>query len=245
MPPETELIKQQMNQTRVSLTEKLEALENKVFGTVHDTSGTISNTVQQVSSTVRDTVREVGAAVRETTGNVRASVREAVSSARDAVSISRQMHEHPWLMLGGSVFAGYVGGLVLDNLERGRLLSPPSLSAAPERLLPQGSEVRERAESVQAPRRGGSSFLKALVETFAPELDKLKRVALGTALGLVRDKVGESVPEHLREDVTALMDRVTQKLGGEPSPPGAMLGAGGAEHDERNGAEMARSMGIG
>jgi hypothetical protein len=241
MPPETELIKQQMNQTRVSLTEKLEALENKVFGTVHDTTGAISSTVQQVSSLVRDTVRDVGATVRDTTGNVHANVQEVMSSAREAMSISRQMHEHPWLMLSGSVFAGYVGGLLLDNLEHGR---PPSLPVAPERLLPRDAEVRERAESAPS-RRGGSSFWNALIETFAPELDKLKRAALGTALGLVRDRVGESVPPHLRENFTELMDRVTQKLGGEPAPQGAMLGASDGEPDERNGAEMARSMGIG
>jgi hypothetical protein len=245
MPPETELIKQQMGQTRASLTEKLEMLENKVLGTVHDTTGTISNTVQQISSTVRDTVHEVGTAVRGTTGDVRASVREAVSSARDAVDLSRQMREHPWLMLGGSVFAGYVGGLLLDNLERGRLPALPSLPASPEKLLPQGSELRERVESAPPARRTGSSFLRALVDTFAPELDKLKRIALGTALGLVRDKVGESVPPQMKENFTELMDRVTEKLGGEPPPPGAMFGTARAEHDEGNGSEMARMRGIG
>jgi ElaB/YqjD/DUF883 family membrane-anchored ribosome-binding protein len=242
MPPETELIKQQMGQTRSSLTEKLEMLETKVFGTVHDTTGTLSNTIQQVSSTVRDTVREVGASVRETTGDVRASVRQAMCSAREAVNVSRQVQEHPWLMLGGSVFVGYVGGLLLDNLQRGRL---PSLPAAPERLLPQASEVRERMESAPAPRRAGSSFLRALVDTFAPELDQLKRLALGTALGVVRDKLGETVPPHLKENVTELMDRVTAKLGGEPPPPGAMFGAAETEHDERNGSKMARARGMG
>ncbi|HEY7158892.1 MAG TPA: hypothetical protein VH575_33415, partial [Gemmataceae bacterium] len=136
MPPETELIKQQMDQTRLSLVEKLETLENKVFGAVHDTTGTISSTVQQFGSTMRETTRDVGA-----------TVREAVSSARDALNVSRQMHEHPWLMLGGSVFAGYVGGLLLDNLERGHVPSLPSVPAAPERLLPRDSEVRQRAES--------------------------------------------------------------------------------------------------
>jgi ElaB/YqjD/DUF883 family membrane-anchored ribosome-binding protein len=242
MPPETELIRQQMGQTRSSLTEKLELLETKVFGTVHDTTGTISNTVQQVSSTVRDTVREVGAAVQQTTGDVRASVRQAMCSAREAVSVSRQVQEHPWLMLGGSVFAGYVGGLLLDNLQRGHL---PSLPAAPERLLPQDSEVRERIESVPPARHTGSSFLRSLVDTFAPELDKLKRLAVGTALGLVRDKFGESVPTHMRENFTELMDRVTVKLGGEPPPPGAMFGTMETEHDEGNGLKMARARGIG
>jgi len=244
MPPETELIKQQMGQTRASLTEKLETLENKVFGTLHETTGTVTNTVQQVGSTVRDTVRDVGAAVRETTRDVRATVREGISSARDAVDLSRQMHEHPWLMLGGSVFAGYVGGLLLDNLERGHVPTLPSLPA-PEQLLPQDYEVRERIESVPAPRHSGSSFLKVLADTFAPELDKLKRLALGTAMGLVRDKLGESVPAQMKENFTELMDRVTEKLGGESPPPGAMFGMGATEQEESNGSSMARSRGIG
>jgi ElaB/YqjD/DUF883 family membrane-anchored ribosome-binding protein len=244
MPPETELIKQRMGQTRASLTEKLETLENKVLGTVNDTTSTVSNTVQQVTSTVRDTVREVGATVRETTGDVRASVREAVSSARDAVDLSRQVREHPWLMLGGSVVAGYVGGVLLDNLERGRLPALPSLPA-PEQLLPQGSELRERVESAPASRRTGSSFLRALADTFAPELDKLKGAAIGLALGLVRDKVSESVPAHMKEGFTELMDRVTEKLGGEAPPPGSMFAAGETEHDESNGSKMARARGVG
>jgi hypothetical protein len=245
MPPETELIKQQMGQTRASLTEKMETLENKVLGTVHQTTDTVSNTVQLVGSTVRDTVQQVGCTVRDTTQDVRATMHETVGSVRDALDLSRQMQEHPWVMLGGSVFVGYVGGRLLDSLERGRLPSLPSLPAAPERLLPEGSEVRERLEAVPAPRRSTSSFLSALLDTFAPELDKLKRVALGAALGLVRDKVGESVPPQMRENFTELMDRVTQKLGGEPPPPGAMLGVGTGEQEDRNGSEMARSMGLG
>lgn len=241
MPPETELIKQQMGQTRVALSDKLESLENRLFGAVHDTTGVISHTVEQVGSTLRGTVEHVGSAVRETSRDVNAVVRETVSSARDAVNLSRQMHEHPWLMLGGSVFAGYVSGLVLDNLERGRLPSLPALPAA-EQLLPHDSEMRERMESTPASRRGGGSFLRALVDTFAPELDKLKRVAVGTAMGLLRDKVSESVPLHMREDVSALMDRVAHKLGGEPQPSG-MFGAEDVKHEERNGADRVRAMG--
>ncbi|HEY7310564.1 MAG TPA: hypothetical protein VH643_14465 [Gemmataceae bacterium] len=245
MPPETELIKQQMGQTRAALTEKMETLENKVLGTVSDTTDTVSNTVQQVGSTVRDTVQQVGSTVRETSQDLRSVMHDTVGSMRDALDLSRHVQAHPWVMLGGSVFVGYVGGRLLDGLEQGRLPSLPSLSGAPERLLPQGSEVRERIESVPAPRRSGSSFLQALLDTFAPELDKLKRVAIGAALGLMRDKLGESVPPPMKENFTELMDRVTQKLGGEPPPPGSLFGREAAEQEDRNGSEKARSMGIG
>jgi ElaB/YqjD/DUF883 family membrane-anchored ribosome-binding protein len=231
MPPETELIKQQMGQTRTALTEKIETLETKVFTTM----GTTTDTVAQ-------TVHEVGATVRETAQDVRATMHETMASVRDALDLSRQMHQHPWLMLGGSVLVGYVGGLVLDNLERGQMPSLPSLPVGAEQLLPRDSEVRERIEAQPPAKRGGSSFFRALAETFAPELDKLKRTALGMAMGVVRQKISESVPAHMREHVTELVDRVTVKLGGEPPPPGAMFGQS-EQHQEGDGAHMARSMG--
>ncbi len=232
MPPETELIKQQMGQTRAALTDKLETLENKVLGTVSTTTDAVSQTVH-----------EVGATVRETAQDVRATMNETLSSVRDAFNVSRQFQEHPWLLLGGSVVAGYAGGLILDNLEHGHLPSLPSLPSA-ERLLPQGSEVRQRFEAAQPTRRRAPAFLQALVETFAPELDKLKAAALGMALGVVRDKLHQSVPPQMREDFAQMMDRITTKLGGEPYPPGAMFGAS-EEDDEANGAHATRTMGMG
>ena len=232
MPPETELIKQQMGQTRAALSEKLETLETKVF-----------NTVGTTTDTVALTVHEVGATVRETAQDVRATMHETMASMRDALDLTQQMHQHPWLMVGGSVVAGYVGGLVLDNLERGRLPSLPSMPIAAEQLLPSDSEVRERMEVQPPTRRTGSAFFRALAESFAPELDKLKRTALGMALGVVRQKISESVPPTMREQVVEMMDRVTVKLGGEPLPPGAMFGRGDP-HEEGDGAHMAHSTGM-
>jgi ElaB/YqjD/DUF883 family membrane-anchored ribosome-binding protein len=219
MPPETELIKQQMGQTRAALTDKLEALETKVLGTVNTTTDTVAQTV-----------REVGATVRETAQDVRATVHETLSSVRDALDVTRQAHEHPWLLLGGSVAAGYVGGCLLDTLERGR--HPSADVGRSMGLLP--------GETEPPARHSAASFFKALAETFAPELDKLKRAALGMAMGVMRDKISESVPPQMRENFTEMMDRVTVKLGGEPSPPEAMYGQG--EESETNGARTAHTM---
>ena len=233
MPPETELIKQQMCQTRASLTEKVERLENQVLGTVRDTTNTVSGTVHEVSSAVRGTVQEV-----------RATVNEAISSTRDALDLSRQMQQHPWLLFGSSVAAGYIGGRLLDSIESGRFPPRAALPAAAEQLLPSSSEVRQQLEARPAARVSTPSFLQTLLDTFAPEIDKLKRLALGAALGVVRDKVAESVPPQLRGDVVNLMDRFTTKLGGDAPPPGAMFGWG-EESEEHNGAERASPMGMG
>jgi hypothetical protein len=230
MPPETELIKQQMGQTRAALTDKLENLETKILGTVNTTTDTLGHTVEEVGTTVRETARDV-----------RATVHETLASVRDALDVSRQMHQHPWALVGGSILAGYVGGVVLDNLERGHLPSLPSLPSA-EQLLPRDSEVRERIESEPPARRTGSTFFKALFDSFAPELEKLKAAAVGLALGAVRDKIGEAVPPHLRENISEMMDRFTVKLGGEVHVPGAMFGQS-EEEDEHDGAARERAMG--
>ncbi|HTU91080.1 MAG TPA: hypothetical protein VMF69_13465 [Gemmataceae bacterium] len=233
MPPETDLIKQQMGQTRASLSEKLQTLENKVVATVSSTTETVSRTVN-----------EVGATVCETAQNVRGAMNDTMSSVRDALDVSRQFHRHPWLMVGGSVAAGYVGGVILDNLEQGRLPSLSSVAAAAEHLLPQGSEVRQAIAPEQPVHRRAPAFLQSLAETFAPELDKLKAAAVGLAFGLLRDKISGSVPPQMREDFTEMMDRLTAKLGGHPHPAGTMYGAA-EEFDEDNGARAARPMGMG
>jgi ElaB/YqjD/DUF883 family membrane-anchored ribosome-binding protein len=252
MPPETEVIKQQMGHTRAALTEKLETLEEKVFGTVHTTTSTVSDTVQTVGTTVSQSVNEVGASfsqtvnevsatVRETAQDLRATVDQAMSSVREALDVTRQVHEHPWLMVGSSVVAGYVGGRVLESIEGGRFPSHMAFPVGPEQLLPEHSEFRERIESEPVPRRSGSFFLKALTDTFAPELNKLKRVALGVAMGLMRDKMSESVPSQLRGDLTDIIDRFTVKLGGQPTPPGYGP-LKGDDREEHNGSEMAGMM---
>ncbi len=166
---------------------------------------------------------------------------EAMSSVRDALNVSRQAHEHPWLLVGGSVVAGYVGGRLLDSMEGGRFPSHLSLPVRPEQFLPEDSEVRQRIETEPPPRRSGSFFLKALTDTFAPEFNKLKRVALGVAMGLMCDRISESVPPQLKGDLTDLMDRFTVKLGGQPTPPGYDP-LKGDDREEHNGSEMAGSM---
>jgi len=235
------VIKQQMGQTRASLTEKLETLEEKVLGTVNTTTSTVSDTVHLVGSTVSQTVDEVGATVRDTAHDLRATMSHAMCSVRETLDVTRQVHEHPWLMVGGSVFAGYVGGRLLDSIEKGRFPSHLTFPVGPEQLLPADSELRERIESTPPARRSGSFFLNALTETFGPEFNKLKRVALGVAMGLMRDKISESVPPQLKGDLTDLMDRFTVKLGGQPTPPGYDP-LKGDDREEHNGSEMAESM---
>ncbi len=93
MSSEKELIAERMRQTRAALTDKLDALENRV----RDTADTIDRTVRDVGTTVSGTAEDV-----------RALLRERLSTALDALDLTRQVERHPWLMLGGAAAVGYV-----------------------------------------------------------------------------------------------------------------------------------------
>jgi len=102
MENETELIRDQMAETRSALSEKLEALQDQVLGTVEGTTRSVTDTVEAVQEAVQDTV-----------GTVKESFQETVQSVKSAFDLSEQMQKHPWLLLGGAVVVGYAGGRLL------------------------------------------------------------------------------------------------------------------------------------
>jgi hypothetical protein len=211
MDPEAEVIKHQMQETRSSLTEKLETLEQQVVGTVQSTTSAVTNTVENVTG-----------AVQETAATVKESVREVVENVKDSLDIPRQVQRHPWFMLGGSVFLGFVGGRLLQSLEP-RPVSYRGYAPPPR---PLAEAAHKTAEVASAAARSMPGWVAAVAETFAPEIDKLKRAGIGMALGFVRDKLAESVPPQLQPRVNEIMNDVTLKLGGDPLPPQSEAGPG-------------------
>ncbi len=223
MDHEAEVIKSQMEETRSSLAEKLETLESQVVGTVQQTTAAVSNTVEAV----KGTVESVKGAVEETVEKAKDSVHQTVETIQESLNIPRQVQHHPWGMFTGSVALGLLTGYFLPSAHRrargyretglgfGRsglaeeFLEEPTTSRAPE--------VPESAGA--APSSGPSAFSK-IGEALGGELGKLKGLAIGTTLGLVRDLVVDRLPESMRPDLTNMVNEVTEKLGGKvlPSP---------------------------
>src|ERR1700681_3970542 len=86
MDNETEVIKHQMEETRTSLTDKLETLENQVVETVQETTTAVADTVENVKEAVQETV-----------------------------NLRHQVERHPWPMLGLSVATGYLAGRLFNR----------------------------------------------------------------------------------------------------------------------------------
>lgn len=195
MDNELEVIHHQMEDTRASLAEKLDTLENHVLDTVHEATDAVSHTVEDVKSVV---------------GNVTDSVQETVETVKEAFNLSDHVRRHPWVSLGGAVAVGYVGGTFL-------------LPARPPRKIKVEAPARETftpaptytpapaARAAAAPSSSGESSLLA-------PLHNLKGLAIGALMGLVRDMVSRSLPENMKTDVLSLVDDFTTRLGGKPLP---------------------------
>jgi hypothetical protein len=201
MDDEPEAIRQQMTETRAALSEKLETLEQQVVETVQGATTAVNETVENVKEAVHDTVETVKGGVRDT-----------VESVKEVFDLSGQVERHSWLMFGGAVFLGYLGGRLFpaNGHERPPDERAPALAAdAQFEQCSESPEVR-----IAATRRGTEA--NGWTKTLAPELKDLRGLALGGVLGLVRDVVEQSMPKNMAPSWHELVDRITAKLGGHP-----------------------------
>ena len=241
MPDEEHLIKERMEQKRVDLADKIETLESTLMETVQNTlhgATDVVNKVEQTVENVTDSVTDSVEAVKE-------KVEESVEAVKDAFNVSRHVRHHPWAMVGGAVVLGFLGGRLL---RRHRTHMPPPRrrgrrgAAAPVTLGPEmgdgigrPADLDRPAESYEERAEQQPSWVSQLGSTFGDELTKLKGLALGATMGVLRDMVTSAAPEPLRPQLTEVMNSFTTKLGGRTFE-GPLLGddsghQGGEHHD--------------
>jgi hypothetical protein len=224
MPDKSEVIMEQMDDTRKDLADKLEQLEKKVSGTVESVTELVEK-VPETVSTVKETIEETVGTVKDTVENtveaVKGSVESTVGAVKSFFDIPHQVDRHPWLMMTGSVVLGFVGGRLLTP-SRAATRNGSASSAAPAEVpvytppAPSYPAVsaQPRAEAQeQEPAR--ESWLGRLSGQFSGELQQVKELALGTLLGVARDMISRWVPEKLRQDVGELVNNFTRDLGGK------------------------------
>jgi len=215
MADKTELIRQRMALKREALRQKLDALEDRTLGIVKETT----DAVVQVAETVEDTVQSAKKAVSKT-----------VRKSAHMLDVSRQVDHHPWAMVGGAVAAGFFASwLVSRGTSRpgpttemttgmsGSSREPPVYYSATE---PYAADKPQYATpSEPATERGSqSNWLSGLMQTFAPTLDTLKHLAIGTGMAVARDMVLQAVPPQLSGQLNEVFKDLTQRLGGDELP---------------------------
>jgi len=211
MADQPEVIRQQMEETRASLTEKLEALESQVSGTVQATTEAVTETVE---------------AVKDTVENVTEAVKETAHSVAETFNVKVQFQRHPWGMFVGTVAVGCVAGYLLSS-KRERTEGNGYCEENAERTAGSFSSAPSQATFRQEPQ---TSWAPPQPSTPAPQkheetartgwlwdtLGRLKGLAVGSLMGVVRDLTERALPESLRDRVTQEIDHLTSNLGGEP-----------------------------
>jgi len=232
MENEPELIRNQMQDTRTALTEKLEALEQHVVETVQNTTSTVAETVQSVKDAVEDTVSTVKGTVEKTVDTVTGSVHQTVETVKDAIDVPGHVQRHPWLMMLGSMAVGFVGGRLLNNAAHGMMGRGSSRSrnassfteTMTKASIPADSghhngargDTNGASKSEEQPSSIGAGLLSGLAEAYHEELDKLKGLGISAVTGVVRDLVKQSVSGEIGSRLTELVDDLTKKMGGKP-----------------------------
>src|SRR5262245_1683431 len=227
MPDTSEVIMEQMEGTRKDLADKVEKLEHKLAGTVEtvsDTVSTVTETVENVKDSIAETVSTVTGTVQNTveavSDTVDSTVQTVKRSLRDFLDVPAHVRRHPWLALGGSVAVGYLGGrLLLPRPERDATTGTPTLTSAPTYTPAPApaftSAPAQPAREEPKAEAKGESWISRLADQFAPQLNHLKGLAIGTVFGALRDMVSAWAPEAVRKDVTDMINGFTSNLGGQ------------------------------
>jgi len=211
------MIRDQMENTRTALSEKLEELETRVTAKVVDATQEVADTVETVTGSVQETVETVKDTVEETIS----AVKDGVSAVKRLFDVPEYVDQYPWVAVGGSVALGYLIGdyLLRRKSRRSRRSQTPLIAketiGAPVFTNGHAADGRMGTESA-APKT------PAWLQRLEPELSKLKGVAVGMVMGTVRELVTQATGEKLGHSLAEIIDSATEKLGGTPMPAEAV-----------------------
>jgi len=214
------VIRDEMEQTRANLADKLGALESQVRETVSTASETVSSTVEGVKEVV-------------------SNVSETVGSVTDTLNVPKHIEQHPWVALGVAVAAGFVAAQMFGGSRQQAAPAAPQPPKPEPRPEPRAEPSHEKQSSA-----GGTSFgsllpsLESLVpdvtskaaamlpsmESLAPEIKHLGDtvvaglggLAVGGGMNVIRELVADAVPGSWKGEITKIVDDLTQQLGGKP-----------------------------
>lgn len=193
-----EQIQQKIAETRSSITDKLEALEVQVRGTVQDAKDTVEDTLQSAKDTVTETVSAVSDKVQDT-----------VNTVKKSLDLSHHVEQYPWPMMGGALLCGLLVGRLLVPVRRAATHALEShYSAAPPRSEPTPPPGPPPSDT---PEKSEPGFL----DQISDEIGQVKGLAIGYAVGALRDYLKVELP-GLAPHLEKLSRSITTKLGGEP-----------------------------
>jgi hypothetical protein len=194
------MIRQDIEETRQSLTEKLETLESQVMGTV-----------QHARETVEETI-----------GSVKSTVSETVDTVKRTFDLEYQIGRHPFIAAGLAFLGGAAVGAMAKGARHHRWQGPGGAH-----MFDGGRPVQRFRQPDGGPRQASnwaptsssaesSAEEGGLLNRFGDEVDKVKGLAIGAVMGIVRDLAKDYLPKNLAPHVDDVLESATRKLGGQP-----------------------------
>jgi len=218
---ELEVIRDEMEQTRANLADKLGALENQVRETVSSASETVTSTVEGV--------KEVVGSVSETVGDV-----------TEALNVPKQIEQHPWAAIGIALAAGCTVGYLLSGSRHPQPRYEPRPEPRPQPMpdlslqqvtpTPMPAATLPPTPMPTAPEPEHHEGLLDKAKELLPDMDSvmphLKEIgntvisglgglAVGSLMSVIRELASQNLPQEWKGEVSNLVDQVTRQLGGK------------------------------
>jgi len=192
-----ELIRRKMERTRESITEKLDALEDRIVGSVEQASAAVTNT----ATTVKEAM-DINTQIDRHPWLVFGGAMAAGLLAGHLLLSRRQ---EPWPRMMES------------RREPAPAPAPPTTPTPPQARNPTPMPAPESTPSPPPPATYDSApATPGLLSMLEPELVKAKELAIGVTLGIVREALIAEMPPPLASCAGDIINDVTQKLGGRP-----------------------------
>jgi len=231
-----------MEETRASMTEKLELLEERVRETLEETKSAVEDIVENVKDTVDETVGVVketvdGAksTVVDIVENVKGTMDDTVTTVKHTFDLSYQANQHPWVFFGGAVLlGGFLGSLLQPQTRANGSRSEYyedvdkdesyGAALAGQAEFPAQKAAHHFTAPSERPRAGRTSQQESGwwsgLGQFQEELNIVKGAVISTLVETVREMIRQNMPS-VAPKLEKAIDSASQKLGAEPIKPSA------------------------
>ncbi len=186
--PDLDVIREQIEETRCSLADKLGTLEADVKETVENAK----EAMESAKEAVEETLASAKETVQETISSVTETVHDATESVKRNLNLEYQVDRHPWTLLGLSLFSGVALGVFLGGRTKPGRRVAQGQSAAPVELIERAPAPAPSPLTHAEPSR--PSFLDKLTSQLDAELEKAKDLAIATLVGVVHNVAKKSIP---------------------------------------------------
>jgi hypothetical protein len=115
-------IRQDVDETRAAMTEKIEMIEGRVHETMEGAKSTIDSVMNNVKR-VQGTVEDAKVTIDSILDALKQTMDETAERVKYTTDLIEQVNQNPWIMFGSAILMGYV----LSNASREGLSGSPQV----------------------------------------------------------------------------------------------------------------------